>query len=137
MKAYREEQEMKHRPRFAVCLVAAITLLLTSSGIAVSQEITGSIVGIVKDQMGAAIKGASVTITDPATKQIVRTTTTNDDGAYTVRELHAQPYDITIESAGFKKQVATGVQVDVGKITNMAMTLRIGNVSQVVNVEAN
>jgi hypothetical protein len=110
---------------------------LTSSGSAASQEITGSIVGIVKDQTGAAIKGAGITITDPATKQVVRTTTTNNDGAYTVRDLHAQPYDVTAESAGFKKHVATGVQVDVGKITNMAISLRIGDVKQVVKVEAN
>jgi hypothetical protein len=128
---------MNHHPKFVVCLVAAVALLFAFSGIAMSQEITGGISGIVKDQTGAAVKGATVTVSDPATKQVVRTTTTNDDGAYTARDLHAQVYDVTIEASGFKKHVASKVQVDVGKISNVEISLEVGNVNEVVTVEAN
>src|ERR1043166_8593995 len=128
---------MKHRPKFGICLVAAGALLFAVSGIAMSQEITGGISGAVKDQSGAAVKGATITITDPATKQVVRTTTTNDEGQFTVRDLHAQIYDVAVESSGFTQHIASKVQVGVSKQNNLDIRLEVGNVSEVVTVEAN
>src|ERR1043166_6390533 len=128
---------MRHHPKFVVCLLASVALLFVCSGVALSQEITGGIVGSVKDQSGAAVKGATVTVTDPATKHVVRTVTTNDDGAYTARDLHAQTYDVAVEATGFKKHIASKVQVDVGKSVNLDIGLEVGNVSEVVTVEAN
>jgi hypothetical protein len=118
-------------------LLASFALLLACSGAALSQEITGGIVGSVKDPSGAAVKGATVTVTDPATKQVVRTVTTNDDGQFTARDLHAQTYDVAVEATGFKKHIASKVQVDVGKGLNLTIELEVGNVSEVVTVEAN
>jgi len=128
---------MRHHPKFVVCLLVSVTLLFVCSGVALSQEITGGIVGSVKDQSGAAVKGATVTVTDPATKHVVRTVMTNDDGAYTARDLHPQTYDVAVEAAGFKKHIASKVQVDVGKSVNLDIGLEVGNVSEVVTVEAN
>jgi hypothetical protein len=117
-------------------LVAVVALLFACSGIALSQEITGGISGSVKDQSGAAVKGATVTITDPATKHVVRTVTTNDDGQFTARDLHAQIYDVGVEATGFKKHIASKVQVDVGKALNLGIGLKSAT-SEVVTVEAN
>src|SRR6185295_6570189 len=128
---------MKHHPKFVVCLLASFALLLACSGAALSQEITGGIVGTVKDPSGAAVKGATVSVTDPATKHVVRTATTNDDGQFTARDLHAQVYDVAVEATGFKKHIESKVQVDVGKALSLAIELEVGNVSEVVTVEAN
>jgi len=128
---------MKHHPKFVVCLLAVVALLFACSGIALSQEISGGIVGTVKDPSGAAVKGATVNVTDPATKHVVRTVTTNDEGQFTARDLHAQIYDISVEATGFKKHIASKVQVDVGKALNLEIGLEVGNVSEVVTVEAN
>lgn len=128
---------MRHHPKFVVCLLAALALIMACSGIAFSQEITGSIAGNVKDQNGGAVKGATVTVTDPATKQVVRSTTTNDEGQFTARDLHAQIFDVTVEATGFKKRIQSKVQVDVGKIANLDISLEVGSVSEVVTVEAN
>jgi hypothetical protein len=128
---------MKHHPKLVVCLVAVAALLFAFSGVALSQEITGGIVGSVKDASGAAVKGATVTVTDPATKQVVRTVVTNDDGQFSARDLHAQTYDITVEATGFKKHIESKLQVDVGKTKNLEIGLEVGSVSEVVTVEAN
>jgi len=128
---------MKHHPKFVVCLLAVVALLFACSGIALSQEISGGIVGTVKDPSGAAVKGATVNVTDPATKHVVRTVTTNDEGQFTARDLHAQIYDISVEATGFKKHIESKVQVDVGKALNLEIGLEVGNVSEVVTVEAN
>jgi len=128
---------MRHHPKFVVCLLAALALLLACSGVALSQEITGGISGSVRDQNGGAVKGATVTVTDPATKNVVRTATTNDEGQFTARDLHAQSYDVAVEATGFKKQIQTKVNVDVGKQINLDIKLDVGNVSEVVTIEAN
>ena len=127
---------MKHCPNFVTCVVAAVALFFACSSVAVCQEITGGLSVTVRDPTGAAVKGATVTVTDTATKQSVRTNTTNDDGAYAARDIPAQLYDVAVEANGFKKRVLSGVQVDVGRHTNLFTTLEVGTVSQVVNVEA-
>ena len=96
---------MRHHPKFVVCLVAVVALLFACSGIALSQEITGSIVGTVKDANGASIKGAAVTITNSDTKLVVRTVTTNDDGEFSVPLLPVGSYDVAVEAPNFKKHV--------------------------------
>jgi hypothetical protein len=102
-----------------------------------AQEITGSIVGSVKDANGAAVKGATVTITDPLKKEAIRTTTTDEDGGYSARELHSGMYDVAVEASGFKRHISSKVQVDVGTPRTLNVALEIGSVAEVVTVEAN
>src|SRR5215467_10959011 len=127
---------MRHHPRFVVCLVASLALLFACSGVALSQEITGGLTGTVKDAQGAAVKGATVTVTNPATKEAVRTITTNDEGSYSAGDLHPGMYDVTVEATGFKKHISNKVQVDVGKPRTLDITLEAGNIAEVVTVEA-
>ena len=128
---------MRHHSNFVRLLLAVATLMFALTGIAVSQEITGGVTGSVKDQTGAAVKGATITITDAEKKQKVRTLQTNDDGVYAAGDLHVGTYDLTVEAAGFKKHIETKVQVDVGKSRTLDIALEVGNVAEVVTVEAN
>jgi hypothetical protein len=47
---------MKHNPKFVCLLLATIVLCLGFSAVAMAQEITGSIVGTVRDANGAAVR---------------------------------------------------------------------------------
>jgi hypothetical protein len=127
---------MRQHAEFARRLIILALVFCTSLCAARAQEITGSIVGSVKDTTGAAVKGATVTITDSAKKVNVRTLTTNDDGGFTAGDLPVTKYDVTVEASNFKKHVETGVQVDVGKRRALDMTLEAGNITEVVTVEA-
>src|SRR5438045_5996994 len=106
---------MRHHPRFAVCLFAVVALLFTFSGVALSQEITGSIVGSVTDANGAAVKGATVTVTDSGTKLVVRTIQTDDEGQYAARDLSVTKYDVSRGAANFKKPIEKHVKTDDGE----------------------
>ena len=80
--------------RFVALVVCALALGATT---AFAQEITGSIVGTVRDANGAAVKGATVNVTDAAKKTVVRTVTTNDDGRTDeplLSELEAATYEL-------------------------------------------
>ena len=127
---------MRHHLEFAFRLTALVLALCACTGVAAAQEITGGIVGTVTDSNGAAVKGATVNVTDAAKKTVVRTVTTNDEGQYDVRDLPVTLYDVSVESAGFKKHVESGVQVSVGKRRQLDVTLAAGNVEEVVTVEA-
>ncbi|MCV4600630.1 carboxypeptidase-like regulatory domain-containing protein, partial [Escherichia coli] len=85
-------------------------------GFLYGQEITGSIVGSVKDTTGAVVPGATVTITDPSKGDlVVRRTTTNENGEFSVPNLQVSTYNITVEAPNFKKTVQAGIKLDVGQ----------------------
>lgn len=116
--------------------VLALVLFAGLAFIAQAQEITGSLLGTVRDSNGAAIAGATVTITDAEKKVVVRTVTTNTDGQYSAPLLQAGIYDISAEAQSFKKQVQRGVKLDLNQRRTVDMVLEVGAISDVVTVEA-
>src|SRR5262244_1946462 len=81
------------------CLFATLTLALCITGISFGQEITGSIVGTVKDSAGAGVAGATVTVADQTKKNtVIRTVVTTDDGTFSVPNVPISTYTITVEA---------------------------------------
>lgn len=117
-------------------LVLAIALLFSLSATALSQEITGNIVGTVKDSSGAAVKGATVTITDDDKGLVVRTITTGDEGEFSAPQLPSGNYSLTVEAPGFKKSLQTGLKLDVNQRRSVDVALEAGNIAEVVTVAA-
>src|SRR5262249_31196007 len=88
------------------------------------------------DANGAAIAGATVIITDAEKNVVVRTATTNSDGQYSVPLLQPGLYDVAVEAHSFKKQIQRGVKLDLNQRRTVDLTLEVGNISEVVTVEA-
>ncbi len=115
----------------------ALALCTCLSAIAIGQEITGSIVGTVRDSSGAVVPGATVTITDPSkSDQVVRTMTTNDSGEFAAPDLATSTYNVTVEAPNFKKSVRTDVKVDVGSRRLVDVALEAGRIEEVVTIAA-
>src|ERR1700732_2989382 len=93
-----------------VCLLTALLVLNCHSVNA--QTFRGTILGSVSDSSGASVPGASVTIKNLDTG-LTRTVTTSDDGSYAAPELPIGNYSVSVEKAGFKLGVVTGIKVDV------------------------
>ena len=72
----------------------------------------GGITGTVTDSSGAAIPGASVTVTNTATSG-TRNTTTNAEGLYTFPSLPPGTYELKVELQGFKTAEVPAFKVDV------------------------
>lgn len=95
-------------------------------------EITGTIT----DPTGAAIPGAKITITNEAT-QGVRTATSDNAGVYTVPELMPGIYRVAVEQAGFNTEVRTHVELQVQQVARMDFQMKVGQVSQKIEVAGN
>src|SRR5258708_19597173 len=98
----------------AACLSLGVLLIALALPLASRAQDTGYISGTVTDKSGAAIVGASVTITG-AGGNLTRNTTTNSDGAYTVAGLLGGTYDVVLTAAGFQKFTPQKVVLDVAR----------------------
>ena len=114
------------------CFLLALLVIVVGS--ATAQTFRGTILGSVTDSSGAAITGAAVTIKNLDTG-LTRTVSTSDDGSYSAPELPIGNYSVTVEKAGFKSGVVTGVRVEVSTERRADVTLQPGQLSQTVEVQ--
>jgi outer membrane receptor protein involved in Fe transport len=115
-------------------LFAALACVLAFTTAAWAQTINGNIVGTVTDEQGAAVPGATVTVTNVETGQS-RTGTTNEEGLYRIAGLPVGSYSVKIEKTGFAA-VTSSVGVSVGQDSKADAKLGAGGVSEQVTVVA-
>ena len=110
--------------------------LLLSAGAALAQgSQSGGIAGIVKDQSGAVIAGATVTIYSLETGVAERNVTTNNEGMYTAPLLRPGPYRVEVTETGFGKYAAT-ISVRLSELERLEIVLRVGTPQESVSVQA-
>jgi hypothetical protein len=95
---------------------------------------SGSITGTVRDNTGAVIPKAQVTLTNLGTNH-ARTTDTNDAGEYLFAALTPGAYDLTVTSHGFEKFEAKDVVLRVGQKARVNVALKVGQVSTEIAVQ--
>jgi outer membrane receptor protein involved in Fe transport len=98
-----------------------------------AQTIYGSVSGVVKDQTGAAIPGATVKATNRQTGA-VREVTTNEEGLYRIAALPSGTYSIKVEKGGFQSQVNEQVEINVAVDASANFSLGTATVQEVVTV---
>jgi hypothetical protein len=108
-------------------------MLVVSSGRA--QSIQGSIVGAVKDNTGALVPGANITLNN-LDEGTVRTAESNASGEYQFIDTKAGRYSIEISANGFEKWSTTGLVLAARQQLRVDASLQIGNIKQEVTVSA-
>jgi len=103
------------------------------TGIAMAQAVSGTMLGVVHDSTGAAVKDAPVTITAIDTGQ-VQHFVTNDSGNYFVPGLQPGNYTVTIEAPGFKKSVHEHIDLASNSSTRVDFDLVTGAVTDEILV---
>ena len=98
-----------------------------------AQVTTGTIAGSVKDEQGAAVPGATVTITE-VNKGTVGTYSTDADGTFQVPFLIPGTYDVAIELTGFRKYTHRGVVLQVNQRARVDATLTVGGLTDATEV---
>jgi hypothetical protein len=111
-----------------------VTLVLLAPTVAFAQA-TGAIVGVVTDDSGAVLPGATIEITNTGTNQ-VRTAITGMDGHYSVPLLQPGPYQVKSTLAGFKTFVREGITVAVDSTSRVDVRLSVGGLEETISVRA-
>ena len=96
---------------------------------------TASVVGAVRDNSGAVVAGATVTLTNVETG-VSSTKTTDDQGNYEFFTVRIGTYIVTAEKEGFAVAVADNVRVAVGARQRVDLSLQVGAVTERVEVSA-
>ncbi len=113
--------------RVAVCCVALLGACWLHA------QVTNGISGTVTDPSGAAIPGASVSVTNEATGVVTHAVTTGV-GAYAVTGLNPGFYIVAAEASGFQKFSKTHVNVEVGTPATIDIQMSPGSATQTVHV---
>jgi len=115
-----------------VLFVCAVSLLTLASW---CQTGTSTIRGVVTDQQGRVVPGATVSLTNTATNA-VRNATTNENGAFVFDLITPADYRLEVETKGFKKKVVGNVKALIGKQTETNVQLEVGTSTEIVEVQA-
>jgi outer membrane receptor protein involved in Fe transport len=94
-----------------------------------------SITGRVVDASGALVPGARVAATSAASG-VETATETNDEGYYNIPSLLPGTYDVTAAKAGFQTLRQTGLVLAVQQVARVDLTLRVGQLSEAIEVRA-
>jgi len=99
------------------------------------QTTVGQIFGTITDASGGAVQAASVTLVNQGTNDL-RRTVSDSSGSYIFPQLPVGQYTLTVETRGFQKFVATGIDLKVDDRRRLDAALQLGEVSQQVEVQA-
>ncbi|MGA2812097.1 MAG: carboxypeptidase-like regulatory domain-containing protein, partial [Candidatus Acidiferrum sp.] len=122
------------RSAIRVVFLLLVLLSVTRGGLAQSTN-SGDIRGTVMDPSGSPVAGATVTLTNIDTGES-KDFTTNADGIYDTVSTRPGNYNLTFKKDGFKEVTRGPIVLQVSIITEDA-TLQVGQVSEVVHIEAN
>jgi hypothetical protein len=117
----------------AVCVLVVVAVSLTATSQACAQVSGATLTGTVKDSSGAFIPNAQVVITDVATG-VARTVSADGAGLYAAPNLSPGTYEIRVSATGFSTEVQKGVTLTVGAQQVLDFTMRVGQMSQTVEV---
>ncbi|PYS45083.1 MAG: hypothetical protein DMG13_32845 [Acidobacteria bacterium] len=116
------------------------------AGVFASTVLTGALVwaqavstaqtsGTVKDQTGAVLPGADVTLTQTDTG-LKRNAVSDETGSYTITNLPIGPYRLEVVLPGFRAFVQTGIVLQVNSNPVIHAVLEVGQVSEQIEVQA-
>jgi outer membrane receptor protein involved in Fe transport len=114
-----------------VLAVAGASLCVAAN----AQSGNATLQGTVKDSSGAAVPNAHVLITAQATG-VSRDAVTNSDGFYSAPNLSAAVYSVATTAAGFGKNVQNDVELTVGTVRDLDISLAVASAETTVTVES-
>ena len=109
-------------------------LLLTAAGL-FAQLDRGTVTGTVTDSTGGVVPQVMLRFTHSGTGAVYETRT-NEVGQYSRPNLPIGEYQLTVEAAGFKKTVRSGITLGISEVLRVDVSLEIGSTGESVTVTA-
>src|SRR5262245_16732616 len=109
-----------------------VSILMCTAGWAQS---TAQVSGTIRDQTGAVLPGAEVTMTQTETG-LSRNAVTDETGSYVLTNLPVGPYRLEAGLPGFRTYVQTGIVLQVNSNPQINAVLEVGQITDQVEVQA-
>jgi hypothetical protein len=119
-------------PRVCSWLLVAAVLIVTNCAL-FAQETTGGVQGTVKDASGAVVAGAHVVVKSPALAGD-KSADSESTGYYRFANLPPGIYSVEVTAKGFKVTKRDGLNLEVGHLPTVDITLEVGTAAEVVEV---
>lgn len=116
--------------------IGSVLFLLILMCVSGQAQDVGRISGTVQDPTGAVITGAAVIATEAGTGFTQRTIS-NETGTYVFPSLRPTVYAISAEAPGFRRYSQSGVEVLASARITLNLVLQLGDVTELVEVQAN
>jgi hypothetical protein len=123
------QESVRNLMRF---LFSPVSLFLLTSA-ALAQSDRGTITGTVTDPAGAVIANAPIQAKNVATGAVYTAASTST-GNYTLPELPAGAYELSVAVTGFKRFTRQGLAIQVAQIARIDIPLEVGALSDSVTV---
>src|SRR3954464_8374804 len=125
---------MRNGQRFSTAIFVIVTAFLCPN--ALFADVTGSVLGVVRDPSQAVVKGARITITNSQTN-LSQETVSADDGSYHFLALPVGTYKLNASVTGFQQFNATDIVLKVNDELRIDVTLTVGNIKEEITIAAN
>lgn len=125
----------RSRASFAFVFLLSTAVICLAPAVCHAQLLQGTLTGNVVDSSQAAVPNASVSIENQGTR-LVRDTTANAGGEYTLATLPPGVYTLTVRANGFTAHTQTAIQVNANEVTRINVILAVGQVNESVTVSA-
>ena len=115
-------------------LLLVFVFLCCVAGMEAQTTTTGAVNGVISDQSGAVITGATVVLTNSTTGSVQKAKS-GSSGSYRFDLLEPGAYQISVDQPGFEKLVSN-IQVDASQVLAGNLKLTIGSDQQTITVES-
>jgi len=121
------------RPSFSAWLV--VSFIVAAGVVCWAQAVRATLVGRVTDQSGAVVPGTKLTLVNSGTNE-THTVTVGENADFVFTQLAPGQYTLTTEHEGFRKDVRTGISLEVGQEARIDIALQVGALSEQIEVTA-
>jgi hypothetical protein len=118
------------RCRIVMMVIGALALVPASA----SAQISSSIVGVVKDESGLVLPGATVEAASDVLIEKVRSVVTDEQGLYRIIDLRPGTYAVTVSMPGFTTVQRDGLELPAAFTATVNIELEIGTLTEIINV---
>ena len=121
-----------HAIRFVTSSIVVVALY---ASFAAAQFFPGRVTGTVRDAQGAAVPGASIKLSNPATGQ-ERMLASDQNGEFNFPELPLGTFQLTVSKEGFRTTVVNDIVTSQGQVNNVNPVLAVGTVTSQIEVNS-
>jgi hypothetical protein len=114
--------------------LAVVTVFILCAMVSFAQQSRGTLRGVIKDELGGTIVGATVTLIDAS--GVEKTATTNGEGAYVFNGVAPGKYFLRASATGFAATDETEIEVTAGERQALDLTLKVTIEEQRVTIAA-